>query len=93
MTRRLPLCSVTGTSLRALGHFRRLGSVGGRHQTWSTVPVPECRETITNRGLTVPEHQRASFFPGHSSNAYRANELIQGGIDDGAELRALAPGL
>ncbi len=53
------------------------------------MPVPECRETITNRGLTVPEHQRASFFPGHSSNAYRANELIQGGIDDGAELRAL----
>jgi hypothetical protein len=33
------------------------------------------------------------FLPGHNSNAYRANDLFQGGIDDGAELRALAPGL
>jgi hypothetical protein len=51
------------------------------------------KETISNRGLTVPQPQCDSFLPGRNRTQYLAADLIDRGLDDGAELQAVAPGL
>jgi hypothetical protein len=54
-----------------------------------------CRmlETISNRGLTVPHAQRASFLPGRNRTLYLTATLIERGRDKGAERQAVALGL
>ena len=53
--------------------------------------LSESMETISKWGLTVPHAQRAAFLPGCNRTPYLAADLIERGMDDGAELQAVAP--
>jgi hypothetical protein len=64
--------------------------INNGYQRYVTNPI---HETISNRGLTLPEDQQASFLPGCSRTVHLADVLIQRGSDDDAELQAVAPGL